>query len=63
MNEPESYIDRIQRLATHNKDLKAQLSEMMKRFANVENQNQYFQEALLRYAPQIKNSIYTLCLG
>ncbi|GAO31565.1 adenylate/guanylate cyclase domain-containing protein [Geofilum rubicundum] len=56
MNEPESYIDRIQRLASHNKELKSQLDEMVKRFVNVENQNQYFQEALLRYAPELDMS-------
>jgi adenylate cyclase len=56
MNEPESYIDRIQRLASHNEELKAQLDEMVKRFANVENKNKYFQEALLRYAPELDMS-------
>ncbi len=56
MNVPESYIERIQRLASHNKELKNQLEEMVQRFANVENQNQYFQEALLRYAPELDMS-------
>ena len=57
MNEPESYIDRIHRLASHNKELKNQLEEMVKRFSNVENQNKYFQEALLRYAPELDMSL------
>jgi class 3 adenylate cyclase/predicted metal-dependent HD superfamily phosphohydrolase len=56
MSEPESYIDRIQRLASHNKELKNQLEEMVKRFVNVENQNQVFQEALLRFAPELDMS-------
>src|SRR5690606_23127389 len=56
MNEPESYIDRLQRLATHNKELKHQLEEMVKRFANVESKNHFFQEALLRYSPELDMS-------
>ena len=52
MDEPESYIERIQRLATQNKELREQLDEMVKRFNNVESVNQHYQEALLKYSPE-----------
>ena len=56
MDEPESYIHRIQRLAFHNKELKNQLEDLVRRFGKIESQNQNFQDALLRYAPEMKIS-------
>ena len=48
MDEPESYIERIQRLASQNRELKEQLDEMVKRFNNLDEVNQHFQSSLVK---------------
>lgn len=52
MDEPESYIERIQRLASQNRELKEQLDEMVKRFSNLEEVNQHFQSSLVKYSSE-----------
>lgn len=54
MSESESYIERIQRLASHNQELRDQLEQMLQRFAGMDMQSQHFKEALLRYSPEMK---------
>ena len=50
IEEPESYIERIQRLASGNQLLQVQLDELMVRIATIELQNKKYQEALLKYS-------------
>lgn len=52
MDEPESYIERIQRLASQNRELKEQLDEMVKRFNNLDEVNQHFQSSLVKYSSE-----------
>ncbi|ASB51156.1 adenylate/guanylate cyclase domain-containing protein [Alkalitalea saponilacus] len=50
MEEPESYIDRIQRLANRNKELKSQLDDLVARFSAIETQNKSYQDALSKFS-------------
>ncbi len=47
--EPESYIDRMQRLARHNTELRNQLKNLVTRFTSIERQNQEYQETLNKF--------------
>jgi adenylate cyclase len=56
MEETQSYIDRIKRLASHNQELKEQLDELVARFSEVENQNREYEDLLLKFAPETDKS-------
>lgn len=50
MEEPESYIERITRLANRNEELKTQLEDLVARYSAIENQNERYQNLLLKYS-------------
>ncbi len=50
MEEPESYIDRISRLANKNEELKAQIEDLVTRYTAIESQNERYQNLLLKYS-------------
>lgn len=50
MDEAESYIERITRLANRNEELKTQLENLVTRYSAMENQNERYQNLLLKYS-------------
>ncbi len=50
--EAESYIERIKRLATTNKNLKERFCELADRFAAIQEQNLNYQKLLLKFSPE-----------
>ncbi len=50
MEGPESYIDRISRLANKNEELKAQIEDLVTRYTAIESQNERYQNLLLKYS-------------
>ena len=57
MEEPESYIERIHRLADRNKELKNQLDELVKRFTSIEMQNKQYQDIVSKYAQEPEEKV------
>jgi class 3 adenylate cyclase len=52
MKEAESYIERLQRLASNNKKLKTQIEELTSRFSTIEEQNRNYQKLLHQFNPE-----------
>ncbi len=50
MEEPESYIERITRLANRNEELKTQLENLVARYSAIEGQNERYQNLLMKYS-------------
>lgn len=50
MEEPESYIERITRLANRNEELKTQMEDLVSRYSAIESQNERYQNLLLKYS-------------
>lgn len=50
MEEAESYIERVSRLANKNEELRTQLEDMVSRFSAIESQNERYQNLLLKYS-------------